>query len=75
MHLVSGEVNVNGRVALVSQQAWIYNSTLRDNLLMGMPYNKQQYEAMLEACALNTDLKALPDSDNSEIGENGINLT
>lgn len=74
MHLVSGDVKVNGRIALVTQQAWIYNSSLKENLLMGKTYNEERYNAMLEACALVTDLQALPDSDNSEIGEKGINL-
>uniref|UniRef100_A0A6A7FUX9 ATP-binding cassette transporter sub-family C member 5 n=1 Tax=Hirondellea gigas TaxID=1518452 RepID=A0A6A7FUX9_9CRUS len=75
MLLVSGDVQVNGRVALVSQQAWIYNDSLRDNLLMGKPYNKERYDRMIEACALKTDLQILPDADNTEIGEKGINLS
>lgn len=74
MDLVTGDVQVNGRVALVSQQAWIYNTSLRENLLMGVPYDKQRYDSMIEACSLKMDLSILPDDDNTEIGENGINL-
>ena len=74
MQLVSGEVQINGRVALVSQQAWIYNNSLRNNLLMGMPYNQAKYDAMIENCALTTDIQLLPDGDSSEIGDKGINL-
>jgi ABC-type multidrug transport system fused ATPase/permease subunit len=31
---------VDGSVALVSQQAWIFNGTLRDNILMGSEFKQ-----------------------------------
>ena len=33
MEKLNGDVNVDGRVAYVSQQAWIQNATLQDNML------------------------------------------
>ncbi|MGH0168853.1 UNVERIFIED_CONTAM: hypothetical protein FKN15_055569 [Acipenser sinensis] len=58
-----------GSVAYVSQQAWIQNATLRDNILFGKPYNAEKYSSILEACALLTDLEVLPGGDQTEIGE------
>ena len=43
MKKLTGVVRVRGRPALVSQQAWIFNSTLRENILFGLPYNKERY--------------------------------
>ena len=37
--------------------------------------NDEKYEAVVEACALASDLKILPNSDQTEIGENGVNLS
>ncbi len=37
---VSGSVEVYGSVAYVSQEPWIQNATLRDNILFGREYNK-----------------------------------
>ncbi len=37
--LNSGRVIVDGDVALVTQQAWIQNTTLRNNILYGSDYN------------------------------------
>ena len=44
MEKLTGEVNVDGRIAYVPQQAWIQNATLRDNILFGKPFKKKIYE-------------------------------
>lgn len=71
----SGRVNTVGDVAYVSQQAWIQNATLRDNILFGKPYDKKLYDKIIEACSLKPDLDMLPGGDQTEIGEKGINLS
>jgi ABC-type transport system involved in cytochrome bd biosynthesis fused ATPase/permease subunit len=56
-------------VAYVSQQAWIQNCILQENILFGSTMQKQFYEQVLEACALLPDLEQLPNGDQTEIGE------
>ncbi|XP_068119210.1 ATP-binding cassette sub-family C member 3 isoform X2 [Hyperolius riggenbachi] len=75
MEKVEGEVSIRGSVAYVPQQAWIQNSTLKDNILFGRPLNDKNYKKVLETCALVTDLEVLPGGDQTEIGEKGINLS
>ncbi|CAG9853670.1 unnamed protein product [Phyllotreta striolata] len=75
MDKISGTVNTYGNIAYVSQQAWIQNATLRDNVLFGKPYNKSVYNDVIEACALKPDFDMLPAGDQTEIGEKGINLS
>ena len=36
---VSGKVAVQGTLAYVSQQAWVMNTTVRENILFGEPYD------------------------------------
>jgi ATP-binding cassette, subfamily C (CFTR/MRP), member 1 len=60
---VRGSVMMRGGVAYVSQQAWIQNMTLRDNVLFGMPYDEARYKNALRVCALEPDLKQLPAGD------------
>lgn len=64
-----------GNLAYVSQQAWILNRSLRDNILFGEPYDKDRYEKILDACSLRQDLAQLPAGEMTEIGEKGINLS
>lgn len=60
MDRVSGRVNTNGTIAYVSQQAWIQNATLQDNILFGKPMDRKRYNQVIAACALKPDLKVLP---------------
>ncbi len=62
-------------MALVSQQAWIFNGTLRDNILFHKPYDAARYKKILKACALEQDIKILPDGDLTDIGDKGVNLS
>ena len=50
---MSGTVIVKGSVGYASQEAWVYSATLRDNILFGLPYDPNRYDAVIESCALN----------------------
>ncbi|KAE8621831.1 hypothetical protein XENTR_v10004987 [Xenopus tropicalis] len=75
MNTLEGKVQRKGAVAYVSQQAWIQNALFQENILFGLAFNKQHYERVLEACALLPDLELLPNGDQTEIGERGVNLS
>uniref|UniRef100_A0A672ZWU9 Multidrug resistance-associated protein 1 n=1 Tax=Sphaeramia orbicularis TaxID=375764 RepID=A0A672ZWU9_9TELE len=75
MDKLEGSVAVKGSVAYVPQQAWIQNSTLKDNIVFGQERKEAWYQRVVEACALQPDLEILPAGDNTEIGEKGVNLS
>ena len=66
---------LKGKVALSMQEAWIFNGTIRENILFGLDFDEARYNDVLEACALVDDLKLLPAEDSTEIGERGVNLS
>jgi ABC-type multidrug transport system fused ATPase/permease subunit len=53
----------------------VQNLSLRDNILFGLPFDAALYSKVLSACGLLPDLASLPDGDQTEIGERGINLS
>ena len=59
---------------VAAQDPWIQNQTLRNNVLMGAPFDEELYSATLAACALGPDIELLPAGDMTEIGEKGVNL-
>ncbi|OAF67676.1 Ubiquitin-conjugating enzyme E2 S [Intoshia linei] len=67
--------NVNYKIALVSQEAWIQNNTVLNNIICSKPYDEQFYDKVIHACALINDLNLLVAGDETEIGEKGINLS
>ena len=60
---------LQGSVAYVPQQAWIQNTTLRENILFGKVHDPKQYGEVIRNCALAPDLEILPGGDLTEIGE------
>ncbi|KAI8599639.1 P-loop containing nucleoside triphosphate hydrolase protein [Dissophora ornata] len=62
-------------VAYVSQQAWLQNASIRDNILFGSVYEEERYNEVISVCALKRDLEILEDGDQTEIGEKGITLS
>uniref|UniRef100_A0AAR2JGR7 Uncharacterized protein n=1 Tax=Pygocentrus nattereri TaxID=42514 RepID=A0AAR2JGR7_PYGNA len=75
MTLLAGAVTADGGFAYAAQQAWILNSSLRENILFGREYIEEKYNAVLEACCLIPDITELPYGDMTEIGERGANLS
>lgn len=71
----SGSVALAGTLAYVSQVAWIFSGTLRENILFGKPYDEKTYAEVIEACALTEDLRRLPANDMAFVGERGAVLS
>ncbi|KAI9791941.1 MAG: hypothetical protein M1816_003210 [Peltula sp. TS41687] len=72
---VCGEVVVYGNTAYVSQQPWIMNATVKENIIFGHRWDPKFYESTVRACALLDDFQSLPDGDRTEVGERGISLS
>lgn len=47
-------------VAYATQKPWLLNDTVKNNILFGQPYIHERYVAILEACAMKSDLEILP---------------
>ncbi|XP_077987575.1 ATP-binding cassette sub-family C member 5-like [Glandiceps talaboti] len=75
MHLIEGDIAVDGNFAYASQQPWIVNATVKDNIVFGNIYEKTKYQQVLSVCCLLPDLDILPNGDQTEIGERGINVS
>ena len=50
--LSQGTISVKGKIAYASQQAWIYNGTLRQNVVFGREFDESHYDEVIKVCAL-----------------------
>ncbi|KAL9596849.1 MAG: hypothetical protein Q9219_005519 [cf. Caloplaca sp. 3 TL-2023] len=66
---------IDSAIAFVAQIPWIENATIKDNIIFGLPFDKDRYTKVLSSCALIKDLEMLPDGELTDIGANGINLS
>lgn len=75
LKMTQGHISREGSCAYVSQQAWIVNTTLKENILFGNQFDAKRYYQALTVCNLKEDINMLPGGDETEIGERGINLS
>eukprot|EP00767_Chilomastix_cuspidata_P006740 gnl/Chilomastix_cuspidata/720.p1 GENE.gnl/Chilomastix_cuspidata/720~~gnl/Chilomastix_cuspidata/720.p1 ORF type:complete len:1567 (-),score=246.90 gnl/Chilomastix_cuspidata/720:33-4403(-) len=68
-------VTTRGRIAFCAQSAWILNSTIRENITFGLPYNPVFYQQVVSACCLLPDFAQFTAGDMTEVGERGITLS
>ncbi|XP_029688368.1 ATP-binding cassette sub-family C member 8-like isoform X1 [Takifugu rubripes] len=70
-----GDIRQRSAVAYASQKPWLLNATVEENITFELPMIKPRYKAVIEACSLQPDIDILPQGDQTEIGERGINLS
>ena len=73
--LRSGEIKLSGTSSFVAQTAWILNTSVRNNILFGKPYDSKLYDDTLKRAQLMDDLDLLPAGDLTMIGERGVTLS
>uniref|UniRef100_A0A915HS22 Uncharacterized protein n=1 Tax=Romanomermis culicivorax TaxID=13658 RepID=A0A915HS22_ROMCU len=73
-----GSMNIKGRFVYVSQQPWIFQGTVRQNIIFGKSDEKlhaKAYTDALKACSLNKDIENFPNKDKTIIGDRGAALS
>ncbi|VAI70532.1 unnamed protein product [Triticum turgidum subsp. durum] len=70
-----GTIQICGKIAYISQNAWIQTGTVQDNILFGSLMDRERYHNTLARCSLVKDLEMLPYGDRTQIGERGVNLS
>ncbi|CAM1502428.1 Fc.00g044120.m01.CDS01 [Cosmosporella sp. VM-42] len=63
------------RTGYCEQTPFLYNATLKENIIGHCQFNQQKYDDIIEATMLNPDVVLLPQGHNTKIGSNGIMLS
>ncbi|XP_050511824.1 ATP-binding cassette sub-family C member 4-like isoform X2 [Diabrotica virgifera virgifera] len=71
----TGTVLMGGEISYCSQEPWLFQSTIRNNILFGRPFDKQLYEKVVKVCALERDFQQFPERDETVVGERGVSLS
>lgn len=70
----TGSVKLQGSLSYASQEPWLFNASIRDNILFGLPMDKHRYRSVIRKCALERDLELLQ-GDHTVVGERGAGLS
>jgi len=83
LQMLAGELEVtSGRVdrrystkSYVSQDPWIMDGTVKENILMGKAFEQVWYQKVVEACCLVADFEQLRNGDLTIVGDRGVQLS
>ena len=59
MKLESGTALVSQKYSLVPQDPWILNTTIKENILMGTPFDEKKYNAIIKATEIDKSLEGI----------------
>jgi ABC-type multidrug transport system fused ATPase/permease subunit len=71
----NGTVKIGGSTALVAQQPFVMNDTVRNNIVFHDTFDEERYDRAVDACALKPDFKAFVNGDQTEVGEKGVTIS
>lgn len=69
--------NISNGIAYCPQSAWLFNGTIRKNIIGGpiSTVDEAWYNTVIRACALDIDFQELKDGDQTEVGSKGVTLS
>ncbi|KAL7034207.1 hypothetical protein ACKWTF_007899 [Chironomus riparius] len=71
----SGKMSIKGKISFAPQEAWVFSGSIRQNVLFGCEMDKDRYDKVVTACALNKDFEMFAHGDMTLIGERGSSLS
>lgn len=74
--VMGGTVQLSSlRIALCDQTPWHVNGTVQQSIVGVSDFDQRWYAAVVRSCALDEDLRQLPQGDQTQIGSKGIALS
>lgn len=62
-------------IAFCSQNPWLVNDTVRQNIVGDSSFDEEWYRAAVKACALVADLQHWPQGDQTVVGSKGVSVS
>lgn len=73
--VLSGSINVNGKIAYASQESWSFNASILQNIIFGKEFDQKTFNEVISVCAMKRDLKLFPFGEKTLVGERGVSLS
>ncbi|XP_058461370.1 probable multidrug resistance-associated protein lethal(2)03659 isoform X2 [Malaya genurostris] len=75
LSVLEGSLTVNGTISYCSQKPWMFEGTVRDNIVFIEPFDEDRYAEVVRVCALTRDFQLWPSGDRTVVGERGVSLS
>ena len=68
-------MSIYGKLGYAAQDPWIFNGTVRQNILFGNEYNDQRYNSTIRLCNMQQDIASFQDGSSEIVGDRGTTLS
>lgn len=75
LELDYGNIVINGDISYCSQEPWIFDASVKTNIIFNEDFDEERYERVLKVCALQKDIRSLQYGDETIVGEQGTMLS
>ena len=62
-------------LSYASQDPWVMDGTIRENIILGLLFQPEWYNQVVEACGLDQDFEQLVRGDQTFVGDRGVQLS
>ena len=71
----SGKISIQGKLGYAAQDPWLFDGTVRQNILFGNEYDSQRYNDTIRLCSMDQDIASFQDGSNEMVGDRGTTLS
>lgn len=75
LELDRGRLEIGGDISYAPQEPWLFEGSVKNNIVFIGDYQEKRYREVVKACALERDFELLPQGDETIVGERGISLS
>ncbi|XP_053685764.1 probable multidrug resistance-associated protein lethal(2)03659 [Sabethes cyaneus] len=75
LELDDGRLEISGDISYASQEPWLFEGSVRNNIVFIEDFNEKRYREVVKVCALEKDFQLLSQGDETIVGERGISLS
>lgn len=69
------KLKVNGSVSFMSQKPWLIARTIKENIILDLPFDQERFDLAVRSSALDDDLKLFSEKENRLLSDNGENVS
>lgn len=69
------KLRLSGKVGYMGQKPWLMARSIKDNIILDMPFDQDKFDYAVKYSALDDDLKLFAEKENRILSENGENVS
>lgn len=73
--ITDGSIHINGTLSYASQEPWLFEGSIRKNIVFIEEFNEARYQMVVKVCALEKDINGFTHGDRTIVGERGVRLS